>query len=77
MYLLQPQNSIKPLPDGLFLLAHLQKQSGDKEVGISSFEQLKIIGRGGFSRVVLSRKKDTGMLYAMKILNKSQIGQKR
>jgi serine/threonine protein kinase len=38
---------------------------------VSSFEQLKVIGRGGFSRVVLCRKKDTGMLYAMKIVAKS------
>ena len=47
------------------------------EVGIHSFEQLKVIGRGGFSRVVLARKKDTGMLYAMKILQKNLVGQKR
>ena len=34
---------------------------------------LKVIGRGGFSRVILCRKKDTGRLYAMKILKKSKI----
>lgn len=38
MYLLSPQNSLKPLPDGLFLIAHLKKLSGDKEVNINSFE---------------------------------------
>lgn len=38
---------------------------------MASFEQLKVIGRGGFSRVVLCRKRDTGMLYAMKIVAKS------
>lgn len=71
MYLLDAKNSLKPLPDGLFLIAHLKKLSGDTDVSINSFEQLKVIGRGGFSRVVLARKKDTGMLYAMKIITKT------
>jgi serine/threonine protein kinase len=34
---------------------------------------VKVIGRGGFSRVLMARKKDTGRLYAMKILKKSKI----
>jgi len=42
-------------------------------VSINDFEQLKVIGRGGFSRVVLARKKDTGQLYAIKILKKERI----
>jgi len=37
------------------------------------FEQIKVIGRGGFSRVVLARKKDTGRLYALKIMKKERI----
>ena len=32
-----------------------------------------MIGRGGFSRVILCRKKDTGILYAVKIMKKSKI----
>lgn len=35
------------------------------------FEPIKLIGKGGFSRVVEVRKKDTGMLYAIKIMSKS------
>jgi serine/threonine protein kinase len=44
--------------------------TGEKNITINSFELLKVIGRGGFSRVALARKKDTGMLYAIKILSK-------
>ena len=44
-----------------------------KEVTISDFEQIKVVGRGGFSRVVLARKKDTGRLYAIKILRKDSL----
>jgi serine/threonine protein kinase len=32
-----------------------------------------VIGRGGFSRVVLARKKDSGRLYALKIMKKHRI----
>lgn len=44
-----------------------------KEITASDFEHIKVIGRGGFSRVLLVRKKDTGRLYAMKILKKNKI----
>jgi serine/threonine protein kinase len=32
---------------------------------------LKVIGRGGFSKVFLVRKKDSGLLFAMKVMQKS------
>ena len=34
---------------------------------------IKVIGKGGFSRVILSRKKDTGRLYAIKVMSKNKI----
>ena len=37
------------------------------------FVPIKVIGKGGFSRVIMVRKKDTGRIYAMKILNKNFI----
>jgi serine/threonine protein kinase len=32
---------------------------------------LKVIGKGGFSKVFLVRKKDSGLLFAMKVMEKS------
>ena len=40
-----------------------------------SFEYLKCIGKGGYSRVMMARKKDTGRLYAVKVMNKLQMAQ--
>lgn len=67
------------LEDGEFLRAHFAKLtfSSDpgEEIKISrhDFEQIKVIGRGAFSRVILVRKKDTGRLYAMKIMKKEKL----
>lgn len=41
------------------------------------FEQIKVIGRGAFSRVILVRKKDTGRLYAMKIMRKDKLSREQ
>ncbi len=43
---------------------------------LSDFDILKVIGKGGFSKVLQVRKKDTAMLYAMKVIKKSFIVQK-
>ena len=76
------------LVDGDFLIAHFasnfsyfhqlielreNKRSMTNEISPEDFEQIKVIGRGGFSRVVLARKKDTGRLYALKIMKKNRV----
>jgi hypothetical protein len=38
VYLLHPENSLEPLFDGIFLIAHLQKLTPDEKVSINSFE---------------------------------------
>ena len=38
-----------------------------------SFELLKVVGKGSFGKVMQVRKKDTGRIYAMKIIRKSSI----
>ena len=44
-----------------------------KAVCINDFELLKVIGKGGFSKVYMVRKKDTGFLFAMKVMKKSYV----
>lgn len=45
----------------------------EEKVGPDSFEMLTIIGQGSFGKVVQVRHKNTGDVYAMKILNKKNI----
>ncbi len=42
-------------------------------VTIDDFEILKVIGKGGYSQVVMARKKDSGFLYAIKIMDKKHL----
>ena len=54
-----------------------------KRPSLKHFEVLKVIGKGGFSKVLQVRKRDTGMLYAMKttntqyVVHKNKVGQLR
>ncbi|CAB3223300.1 unnamed protein product [Arctia plantaginis] len=47
-----------------------------RRVTLEKFEFVKVLGKGTFGKVVLSREKGTGKLYAMKILRKNLIIQK-
>jgi serine/threonine protein kinase len=42
-------------------------------VSSADFELLKVIGKGSFGKVLQIRKKDTGRIYAMKVLVKKDI----
>jgi serum/glucocorticoid-regulated kinase 2 len=46
-------------------------------VEVDDFTLLKMVGRGGFGKVYLARKVDDGQVFAMKILKKSHILQRR
>ncbi|KAJ3114701.1 hypothetical protein HK100_001578, partial [Physocladia obscura] len=49
-------------------------ENGDKKaLSVDDFEILKVLGKGSFGKVVQVRKRDTGRIYAMKILKKSSI----
>jgi len=48
----------------------LQKE---QKVGLDDFDLLKVIGKGSFGKVIQVAKKDTGKIYAMKVLNKKTI----
>ena len=45
-------------------------------LGVDDFDPLKVIGRGAFGEVRLVQKKDTGQVFAMKILRKSAMVEK-
>jgi len=44
-----------------------------KKMNVDDFETLQIIGRGAFGEVRLCRKKDTGKVYAMKVMKKIEM----
>lgn len=44
-----------------------------QNIKLNSFEIVKVIGSGGFSKVFLVRFKGDGLFYAMKVINKSFI----
>ncbi|KAI0989479.1 hypothetical protein GJ496_003872 [Pomphorhynchus laevis] len=43
------------------------------KMGVNDFEPLKVIGRGAFGEVRLVQKKDSGYVYAMKMLRKTEM----
>lgn len=43
---------------------------------MGDFESIKVIGQGAFGEVRLVQKKDTGHIYAMKILRKADMHEK-
>eukprot|EP01133_Synstelium_polycarpum_P008377 gene8377-9846_t len=48
-----------------------------ERVGVEDFDLLNVIGKGSFGKVLQVRKKDTGMIYAMKVLNKKNIVERK
>eukprot|EP00835_Amoeboradix_gromovi_P001043 NODE_41_length_29768_cov_0.533924.p6 type:complete len:363 gc:universal NODE_41_length_29768_cov_0.533924:26576-27664(+) len=66
-----------PLPAGrspgqIHLQLSLTKPQ-DKPITMEDFELMKVIGKGSFGKVMQVKKKDTGRVYAMKIIKKSHI----
>jgi len=49
----------------------------EKKVSLDDFELLHVIGKGSFGKVIQVKKKDTGKIYAMKVLNKNMIVQRQ
>ena len=41
------------------------------------FEMLSVLGRGHFAKVMLGRKRDTGNLYAIKVIHKSRVQERK
>jgi len=52
-------------------------EEAEKKVTLEDFDLLNVIGKGSFGKVIQVRKKDTGKIYAMKVLNKDMISQRQ
>lgn len=63
------ERPLQPFKDNEKLLAVFEEQV-QADIQLTHFNPVKVIGKGGFSKVVMGRKKDTGGLYAIKVMSK-------
>jgi len=49
------------------------RSSFNSKLSVDDFELLNVIGKGGFAKVMQVRKRDTGKIYAMKVLKKKEL----
>lgn len=74
---LEPRNATQDNVTGeIHLRLHFQ-ETEKKHYGPEDFQILKLIGKGTFGQVFQVRKRDTHRVYAMKVLSKKVIVQKR
>lgn len=64
-------------PTGEIYVETLYQRSERKHLGPGDFDILKLVGKGTFGQVYQVRKKDTQRIYAMKVLQKKVIVQKK
>ncbi|SMR48274.1 unnamed protein product [Zymoseptoria tritici ST99CH_1A5] len=76
-YKLQAREGRKETVTGEIHLSIAFHVKGKKTFGPDDFEILKLIGKGTFGQVFQVRKKDTKRIYAMKVLSKKVIVQKK
>lgn len=50
--------------------SHTVRVKAADKVGLVDFELMKVIGKGSFGKVFQVKKKDTGKIYALKVLQK-------
>lgn len=53
-----------------------QKKSNEN-INLDSFTTVSVIGQGSYAKVLLVKKKDSGQFFAMKILKKEKISNKK
>jgi RAC serine/threonine-protein kinase/serum/glucocorticoid-regulated kinase 2 len=75
-WLMEFDRPLTPFKDGDELVA-VYREAVPKCLDVNHFELVKVIGKGGFSKVLQVRKKDTGRLYAMKTMRKDFIIQEQ
>eukprot|EP00826_Nyctotherus_ovalis_P024145 TRINITY_DN1869_c0_g3_i1.p1 TRINITY_DN1869_c0_g3~~TRINITY_DN1869_c0_g3_i1.p1 ORF type:complete len:184 (-),score=19.18 TRINITY_DN1869_c0_g3_i1:353-904(-) len=70
-WLTQYERPMPPLCESDDLEVIYSHGEGKAEVNLEDFEVVKVIGRGGFSKVLEVRKKSNAAIYAMKVIKKS------
>lgn len=58
-------------------ISFMTQQDSPRRVSARDFEVLRVIGRGSFGKVVVARGKQTNQIFAIKILNKSNIKKRK
>ncbi|KAH6610461.1 serine threonine- kinase sck1 [Trichoderma cornu-damae] len=69
--------TVDNIPTGEIFVEVAYQRTERKHFGPSDFEILKLIGKGTFGQVYQVRKRDTQRIYAMKVLQKKVIVQKK
>lgn len=64
-------------PTGEIFVEAIYQRTEKRHYGPDDFQILRLIGKGTFGQVYQVRKKDTGRIYAMKVLSKKVIVQKK
>lgn len=64
-------------PTGEIFIETIYRKTEKRHYGPDDFQILRLIGKGTFGQVYQVRKKDTGRIYAMKVLSKKVIVQKK
>ena len=69
--LTQREHFIDDIPDNtVFRPVYKVEDSRDPKFRLGAYRAIDLLGKGGFSKVYLVRKYDTGKIYAMKIISK-------
>lgn len=72
-YLTNLELPVSKLPYGIILQPYITKEVPDAQKNtIHNYRILTKLGEGGFSTVFLVRKKDDGMIHAMKVVDRNQ-----
>lgn len=61
---------VKQIPPGVVIVPYFTRrlEGQSKQISANHFKVIKVIGKGGFSKVFMVRKKDSGVVYAMKVV---------
>jgi len=68
---------LKDEAERIFLEEGEIKEEETKKICLQDFELVKLLGKGSFGKVLLVKKRDTNFLYAMKILKKKFIEERK